>query len=253
MNETEIKYLAGLLDADGHIGFAYGQNRVRLEITLNAADSIDQKGYVLALPALTGFGSSCTKSKRVATWGQVHQWRVASRRDINMLVPRLLKHMVIRGRHLERMYDQWLHYDGHVVDEMTKNQLKEFVAASRRGTGPVKAKKHPTWAWTAGYLDGDGSFIYKKAPSQKSPRMLVQATCHEMDRPGIDLLHKAFGGNIYNRGKHGTHILDWRHALGIKNQQFAEHFLSKIVQHSKLKKHKIEQLLAHVHSRTRTD
>lgn len=253
MNETEVKYLAGLLDADGHIGFSYGQNRLRLEITLTAAESIDRKGYVLALPTLTGFGSSCYKEPRDKNWAGIYQWRVTSRRDLGMLVPRLLKHMVIRGQHLNRMYEQWQHYDGLVIDDLTISQLKEFVAASRRGTGPLKPKKHPTWAWVAGYLDGDGSYIHKKAPSQRTPRMVVQATCHEMDRAGIDLLFKAFGGHIYDRGKSGKHILDWRHPLGAKNQMFAEKFLGKVVTHSKLKKHKIEQLLAVVHSRARTD
>ena len=43
MTETEVKYLAGLIDADGSVGFAYTSNKVYLEISITAADSIDTK------------------------------------------------------------------------------------------------------------------------------------------------------------------------------------------------------------------
>ena len=246
LNETEVKYLAGLIDADGYIGYEFQNNRVTLRLQLSAAESIDKEGYVLKLPETTGFGSSHTKSKRVDEWAPVTVWVVQGRRDIEMLLPRLIKHMVIKGKHAQRMLDSWQEYRGKVLSDLTIEQLKQYKAVSRLDTGPVRDKKHPSWAWVAGYLDGDGSYMFSHPPSYKKPRLLVQATAHENDRVGVDLLYKAFGGTLNNRGKTCPHILDWKHSLGVKDKDFAKDFLGKMVQHTKLKKHKIEQMLSYI-------
>lgn len=251
MRETEVKYLAGLLDADGSIAFDFTHNRPYLTIRLTAADSIDRGGYVRSLPERTGYGTSCQKTKR-GGWSTITVWTLSRAKDLEMLVPRLVKHMVIKGAHLQRMHDKWRELRGKTLSDLEVEQLKTYCKASRSDSGPLKPKRHPTWAWVAGYLDGDGSFIFKQPPSQNAPRMLVQATAHENDLVALELLHKAFGGTLNNRGK-VSHIWDWKHSLGKKNHAFAIRFLSKVVQHSRLKKHKIEQLLHHCHSRTRTD
>jgi hypothetical protein len=151
------------------------------------------------------------------------------------------------------MFDKWQDLRGKTLTDLEVEQLKLLLKLSRQEAGPLKPKKHPSWAWVAGYLDGDGSFIYKQPPSQKAPRMLVQATAHENDKVALELLYKAFGGTLNNRGTTCPHIWDWKHQLGKSNQAFAVRFLSKVVQHSRLKKHKIEQLLSICHSRSRTD
>lgn len=251
MRETEVKYLAGLLDADGSVGFDFTDNKAYLTIRLTAADSIDRGGYVKSLPQNTGYGTSCQKTRRNG-WATITVWTLSRAKDLEMLVPRLVKHMVIKGKHLQRMFDKWQELRGKTLADIEVEQLKTYCQASRKDSGPLKPKKHPTWAWVAGYLDGDGSFIFKQPPSQNAPRMLVQATAHENDVVALELLHKAFGGTLNNRGK-VSHIWDWKHSLGKQNHAFAIRFLSKVVQHSRLKKHKIEQLLHHCHSRARTD
>lgn len=252
MNETEVKYLAGLIDADGSINFEFTNSRPYLAITITSADSIDRNGYVYSLPETIGYGTSCKKATR-SGWSQVTVWKLTKAKDLEMLVPRLVKHLVIKGKHLSRMFDRWQEMRGQTLSPESIQELKDFTRESRSDVGPLKPKKHPTWAWVAGYLDGDGSFIFKQPPSQKAPRMLVQATAHENDRVGLDLLYKAFGGTLNNRGKAAPHIMDWKHSLGKSNNDFALSFLPKVVKHSKLKKHKIEQLIAECRSRTRTD
>jgi hypothetical protein len=253
MNETEVKYLAGLIDADGSIGFEFIDSKVYLRLYLTAADSIDTKGYVYNLPTSTGFGSSCYKDRKEG-WSKIAVWTVGSRKDVEMLFPRLIKHMVIKGKHCQRMYDMWKEWRSKDLSEVEIEQLKIFAKASRADAGSVKHKKHPTWAWVAGYLDGDGSFIFKQPPSQNNPRLAVQATAHENDKIALELLFKAFGGTLNNRGIKAPHIWDWKHSLGAKNTSFATKFLPKVLTHIKFKKHKIEQMLAYIHSRsTRTD
>lgn len=253
MTETEVKYLAGLIDADGSIGFEFTNKRVYLALSLISAESIDRHGFVKSLPELTGAGTVCEKTRSVETWAKVAVWKVTKAKDLEMLLPRLIKHMVIKGKHFQRMLEKWLEYRSIVLEEHIIEQLRLFAKMSRSDAGPVKPKKHPTWAWVAGYLDGDGSFVYKQAPSHNTPRMFVQATAHENDKVALELLHKAFGGNLNSRGKTCPHIWDWKHSLGRSNQAFAIHFLTKVHRHIRLKKHKIETMLAACHSRTRTD
>jgi hypothetical protein len=253
ITETEVKYLSGLIDADGSLGFEFTNNRVYLALSLISASSIDTCGYVKALPEVTGMGTSCEKTRQNTEWASVTVWKVIKAKDIEMLLPRLIKHMVIKGKHFQRMLDMWQTHRSVVLSDTVIDQLKIFAKASRADAGPLKDKKHPTWAWVAGYLDGDGSFIFKKPPSQTFARMLVQATAHENDKIALELLYKAFGGTLNNRGETCPHIWDWKHSLGRSNTSFAIHFLQKVLRHSKLKKHKIELMLADCHSRTRTD
>jgi len=248
VTETDVKYLAGLIDADGCLSFEFANNRLFLSMRISAATSIDKHGYVLSLPELTGFGSSHTKAQRTETWAPVTVWAVNSSRDVEMLLPRLIKHLVIKGKHFDRMFNMWQSYRGKIISELDKEQLRLFSKASRADAGPLKPKKHPSWAWTAGYLDGDGSYMYSHPPSHKGPKLLIQATAHENDRVALDLLHKAFGGHITDRGVGKKHILDWRHSLSKSSSSFALMFLTKMVQHSKLKKHKIEQIIAYHNS-----
>lgn len=247
MTETQVKYLAGLIDADGYIGFEFSKNKVYLRINITAADSIDKQQYVYNLPETTGLGTSCKKERKNKDWSPISVWVVGTRKDLDMFIPRLLKHLVIKGKHTKRMYDKWHEYRGKVLSDIEIEQLKTYSKASRADSGSLKSRNHPTWAWVAGYLDGDGSYIYKQPPSQRFPKLVVRATSHINDRIGLDLLHKAFGGHIYDRGKNGKHILDWVHPLGKSNRDFALKFLPKVVKHSKLKKHKIEQMIAFHH------
>lgn len=253
MTETEVKYLSGLIDADGSLGFEFNGNKVYLALSLICAESIDKHGFIKTLPALTTFGTVCEKDRQNPNWAKVNVWKVVKARDIEMLLPRIIKHSVIKGRHFQRMLDKWKEFRAKPLTDTVIEQLKVFAKVSRMDAGPLKAKKHPTWAWVAGYLDGDGSFIYKKAPSHSTARMLVQATAHENDKISLELLYKAFGGTLNNRGKTSPHIWDWKHSLGAANTSFAIPFLKKVLLHSRLKKHKIESLLAICNSRTRTD
>jgi len=249
MKEQDVKYLAGLIDADGYFGFEFhSSNKVYLIFKLCAAHSIDKHRYVASLPELTTFGSVCTKKRKNPNWSPIDYWSITKRRDLEMFIPRIVKHLVIKGKHAQRLFDKWREYRGVTLTDLEVEQLKAYSKASRLDAGPLKPKKHPSWAWVAGYLDGDGSYIFSHPPSHKNPRMLIQATAHKNDRVSLDLLNKAFGGRVETRGKNSPHILDWRHNLGKREKSFAIKFLQKVVKHSKLKKHKIETMLAYIHS-----
>ncbi len=258
MNESLVKYLSGLLDADGclslhfrdtgYAGNRTGRYTVALRLTLAAADTIDTKGFVASLPSLTGMGT-------IARNRNLDWWYVQKRADLEMLLPRVIKHMVIKAKHWQWLLDTWRNYRrGYgecLCDVAERERLSEESKKSRRANvGPIKPKNHPTWAWVAGYLDGDGCYHFRRQknkaygsrPEHESWRIMVSAAAHVDDSSVLDFLHKSFGGTICNQG---PALKRWNRPLGKRDRSFAEGFLSNVVKHSRLKRNKIEAILHH--------
>lgn len=238
-SESEIKYLAGLLDADGSLSFKFcetsaGRTYLYLVLSLSASCSIDRYGYIPSLSERAGKLVKIVYEKE--SYSDAYKWSVQSRGELNQLLPRLLKHMVIKGRHWDWLYQTFCQTKGQDVSSAVA-QLKEDSISSRKNTGPIKPKKHPTWAWVAGYLDGDGCYTLSS-----KPQLHVGAIAHTSDVCGLELLFKAFGGSIYQPREDNTQL--WRRGLGKSHKQFAIMFLKKMHRHSRLKRWKIEQMLA---------
>lgn len=245
-NESEIKYLAGLLDADGCLSLCFVDNKLYLEMSLSASESIDKHGYIDSLADRAG--SLSIREYPNTNWSTSHQWRVHSRSELNMLLPRLVKHMVIKGRHWKHLFDLYTEHRAKPLSDEEIGNLKDLSSSSRLEAGPIKHKNHPTWAWIAGFLDGDGCYTFKKHsnPEAKNAMSLkIAAVSHLNDRCAIDLLFKAFGGSI----RYEQSWIRWSRNLGPKDGSFAISFLRKVHRHSRLKKWKIEQMLAYHNNR----
>lgn len=260
MDESLVKYLAGLLDADGSLSFHFankkesGQCNLGLVIYLCASERIDKDGFVGSLPHLTGFGHGsviepkgvviCNKPSRQSQ--RINAWQVTKRADLEMLLPRLIKHMVIKAKHWQWMLDVWRQKRGVQIPAEVKEALVAQSKESRRtNVGPIKPKNHPTWAWLAGYLDGDGSYIRssKTKDGVTRWRIAVSAVAHVNDRHVLDFLQQAFGGSIFEDQR--SPALHWRRMLGYQNRSFAEQFLPKVAKHSRFKRDKIYEILHH--------
>jgi hypothetical protein len=240
-SETEIKYLAGLLDADGCLFLnkyttTNGTQYARLELSLAASESIDKHGYIHTLAERVGNVSVTVYDNG---WSPSHRWRVGAIKDLHQLLPRITKYMVIKGAHWKRLYDFYCENSGVDISDV---DVREWSEESRLQAGPIKTKIHPTWAWTAGYLDGDGHYSFKKRIDTKGTSYILRvgAVAHKNDRVGLDLLFKAFGGVLSEDGD----CIRWQRNLGVRDRSFAQRFLTKVVRHSHLKKWKIEQMLA---------
>lgn len=252
VNETLVKYLAGLLDADGSLSFSFApdHNReglyfLRLALKLTAADAVDKHGFVASLPSLTGMGAVCREGKDK----QFAVWSVYKRADLEMLIPRLVKHMVIKAKHWQWLLDMWrtLRQDGATVSESQRKQLTEMSKESRRSnSGPLKPKNHPAWAWLAGYLDGDGTYHYRSYQNKSYTQwtMNVSAVAHVNDICVLEFLKNAFGGRIQDQGQ-SDNVKVWMRSIGYQNRSFALRFLPNVAKHSRLKREKIDQIIYH--------
>lgn len=252
MNESLVKYLAGLLDADGSLSFnfredgARGRYFVGLTLRLTASDEVDRNRFVERLPELTGMGSTSRYGKNK----QFCVWNVSARRDLEMLLPRLIKHMVIKAKHWDWLLNTWrgikrMSYGSTSVTLEEREAMTEESASSRRErVGPIHAKNHPTWAWLAGYLDGDGWYLHRFNREQNYYQMHVGAVAHDNDASVLQFLQRSFGGHIAPHSKTGGCMV-WKRNLGVRDRAFALRFLPGVVKHSRLKRHKIENMIHH--------
>lgn len=254
MNETEVKYLAGLLDADGSMSFSFkrtdnnnGRYYVGLQISLCASDAIDRKGFVSGLSDAHCIGTV----HRDGRFRQNAVWIVSKRAHVEMLVPRLTKHMVIKARHWDWMLHRWrdIRAGGSSVSEAERAMISDSARAGRRdNVGPLKPKKHVTWAWLAGYLDGDGWFIHRcyknKRYGHDEWAMKMGAVAHENDACGLELIQHSIGGRIKPHTQSDS-LRVWELGLGPRNRSRALSLLPNIAKHSQLKREKIDGIIHH--------
>jgi hypothetical protein len=240
------------MDADGSLSFSFknDQNRtdryfLGLALSLASSDAVDKVGFVSDLPSATGLGS-------VARYGKNSQfitWKVSKRADLEMLVPRLIKHMVIKAKHWQWVLDMWrdTRADNKTVSLAERESLSEASKQSRKANvGPLKPKNHPTWAWLAGYLDGDGWYSYRSGiyNGYQQWTISVGAVAHESDADVLRFLEKSFGGMIRPQGQ-SDRIWIWKRSLGYQNRDFALNFLPNLAKHSRLKRNKIDAIIHH--------
>lgn len=256
MKETLVKYLAGLLDADGSLSFNFthdqkrpGRYFIKISLNLTASDEVDTLGLIENLPGITGMGTT----SRYGPEKQFVQWRVYKRSDLERLIPRLVKYMCVKAQHWQWIFNKWrdLRSENKTCSVDERKQLTLECKQSRIDrTGPLKPKNHASWAWAAGFLDGDGSYIlrrfFNKRDQKYNLKILVSAVAHENDIQVLSFLKKSFGGQIYDHAQ-SKNVYVWRRNLGPKDRSFALRFLPKIVRHAKLKRHKIEEMLSFIH------
>lgn len=249
MNESLVKYLAGLLDADGSLSFSFkeenGNTYIGLSLHLASSKAVDTLNWIDTLPEITGMGTISYYGKEQ----QFKTWAVNKRADLEMLLPRLTKHMVIKAQHWQWLLETWrnLRTDRTTVSVEERMFLTELSKESRKNrVGPLKPKNHPTWAWLAGYLDGDGWYSCRKHFDKNTgyTQWIIQtgAAAHINDASVLDFIERSFGGNISDHNKEGT-VKVWKRSLGKSNSSFALSFLPNLAKHSRLKRNKIDAII----------
>ena len=233
--ETEIKYLAGLFDADGWIIFVNRGGYLHLEAGIEQAETTDRDGkYIKWLCEMCGTYS--TRERREG-WARTHTWRIAARKDLEMLLPRLVKHCHTKGRHLNFMLEPYREMKAVPISDEEFLAYQEAARESRDKAGPLKPKNHPTWAWLAGFLDGDGYYMIRKRPKQTEIRVGVHTG--KQDLPTLEFLQKALGGVIKDRGN----TVEWVRNLGPRDRAFCQNLLRRLLRYNPMKKWKMERIL----------
>ena len=214
-------------------------------VTLRLASSaaVDRHGFVFTLPELTGMGSVYKSGPKQ----QFHTWLISKRSDLEMLLPRLVKHMVIKAKHWQWQFDTLREKRGQLLTPAQCDEIRQASKISRTTqSGPLKPKNHPTWAWLAGYLDGDGTYLlkcYTTHAGYNQWHVSMSAVAHANDAAVLHFLQRTLGGVVRNHSNPG--VLVWRRNMGREQSNYAVRTLPYLAKHSRLKKHKIEQMIHH--------
>lgn len=235
-NETLNKYVAGFVDADGTISFIFNKTvdgffRIGLQFGITQIDNRG-RGFKLLQDLRDAYdvgGVYDVKSKNQK------YWKVAGKNDLEKFLPHIIKHMVIKGKHFQRMLEKRRELSGVNLTQEQVDELRKFAKESRADTGPTRYKKNASPAWLAGYVDGDGYLRHSEREHW------LKIACLESDVCSLELIQRTYGGKIYKTTK--EHIKEFRLNFGASFYGIATKVLKAIIPHLRLKRHDAEMIL----------
>jgi hypothetical protein len=200
------KYLAGLLDSDGCICLKWYDDHKdqtgprRAQAVVSFSQKTPDHSFMRLI------ASSLTPPSLADVWGTIgtiaysgtHHWVVAGSKAVSVLM-RLRKFLVLK----RALADCAIDMNGKFMD--VEEGKQRFDAA--RGASPMP--KHPTRKWAAGYIEGNGTFNVN-IPNGLGGHLSLMVCDEAIERVGVDLLKKAYGGSIREHlTPHGTPIVTW--------------------------------------------
>lgn len=187
------KYLAGFVDADGHLSVR-ARIGARPDLEFSAAQNAKFKDVLLYMQSEFG---GVVREKDDSNFELCLRGGHARK-----AFERLKKYLVLKRDQAERFLD--------LVDRGVVLKDKAAVLAVRRRVKEIRAygatwqPNYPSRKWMAGYVDGDGSFTVKvcKKTGYAYPTLSILAAPNYM--VGVLLLQKAFGGRVTGTGQNAV-------------------------------------------------
>ncbi len=235
-NETLNKYVAGFVDADGAISFHFNKTvdgffRIGLQFGITQIDNRG-RGFKLLQDLRDAYDvGSITDVKDK----NQKYWKVAGKNDLEKFLPHIIKHMVIKGKHFQRMLEKRRELSGVNLTQEQVDELRKFAKESRADTGPTRYKKNASPAWLAGYIDGDG---YLRCSGREH---WLKIHVQKSDVCSVELIQRTYGGKIYDTAK--ENIKEFRLNFGASFYGIATKVLKAIIPHLRLKRHDAEMIL----------
>lgn len=257
-SEVINKILAGYIDSDGTITLKINSSFLNINVILSQAAVNDPDFEILrALHKFYNLGSIQFRFSENEKESSRCDWKLGVKDSIK-LFNLIGKHLVVKGTLFRDLISIYESYVGKKITEETYKELKEKQTELRKVTGPLKRKKHPSWAWLAGYVAGDGHLSCrlnrKRHKYDKKVDKYYDMTYNELfidivsdiESPLL-FLKEHFKGSIYPC--RDTHF-HWKRTLGKGSIDFAEDFLSRLkpyMLHPK-KYYTIKRMLEHLRS-----
>lgn len=235
-NETLNKYVAGFVDADGALSFYFnktvdGHFRICLQFSIVQIDNRG-RGFKLLQDLRDAYAVGSIHNIEVKNQ---KCWWVSSKNDLEKFLPHIIKHMVIKGKHFQRMLDKRRELSGVNLTQEQVDELRKFAKESRADTGPTRYKKNASPAWLAGYIDGDG---YLRCSDREH---WLKIHVQKSDVCSVELIQSTYGGNIYKTTK--ENIKEFKLNFGASFYGTATKVLKAIIPHLRLKRHDAEMIL----------
>lgn len=246
VKESLKKYLAGFVDSDGTLAFHFnktveGTFTVGLQFSVTQAESNDPDFNLLTLLHESfGVGHLHGPTQRNEKCAPIMVWNVRDKTELEKLLPHIIKYMVIKGKHFQRLLEKRRELSNKRLTADEVKELKLWSKQSRLDTGPVKPKNYPSPAWIAGYVDGDGCFRIYPPKKDRAAERRLKISSWKPDACASELLMKAYGGRLLSTGN-TTNVYYLN--MGASFYGTARKFLGDIMPHLRLKRHSAEMIL----------
>ena len=242
-SEQLNKYLAGMLDADGCLSLSFnlynGYYTTSLTFNFQQSLSVDKDGsltkairdfYNIGVVNYRDLKDEEERFSSVAVWSM-------GTKDAIKLFNILGKHLRIKGTHWENLI--WLYEELKLLRLSEENieELRCFSKCSRKESRWLKRPKHLSYAWLAGFLDGDGHYRFRQrlkyiksfGKECKANELLLRVSCDINSKHIVEKLEEDFGGSTH---LHKQGHLVWTRALGKNSHSFALPFLKLLRRYS---------------------
>lgn len=234
MARLSDKYIAGFLDADGTFGVRFEKKETGyfpcfyLQFSQEAA-----KDKVLHLIQDEVGGNLCTVGKNGG-----HTRLDIPPKQGRMLLDRIRKHLVAKRDYAATC----LQYHQDVAPPLTLKEMRSHRdwLKEMKDVWESPIPNFPPRKWLAGFFDGDGCLAVSYRKQTGCAYLSARVNCEPRYRRTVDLLHRAFGGEVYtSRKKDGDYPLWCLHLSPSKAKQFLAHF----AKHSVVKKDQVDFVL----------
>lgn len=231
-SEQLNKYLAGLIDADGCLSLHFTTDRnpekTRMKLCLSLGQSASVDPDFTLLRALRNFYNLGSVYYRVVD-SEVHkssiaEWRISTKESL-ILLNRIGKHLRIKGTHFDNLVWLMEELKAFAIPLQCVEELKEFSKCSRKNSKWVTHPRHLSWAWVAGFLDGDGHYRFRERKDTNHKEIYITFNCGKNDEFIADFFKVCFKGNVYHNA---AGLVVWKRALGKANKAFSLPFLRKL-------------------------
>lgn len=212
----DYKYYAGLVDADGSVGYAVNK-LANNRYVIRPSIEISQKDISLLEELSEVYGVKIYTRKETS----VSRVRLVGDKAKHFL-ENIRKHSVIKQDLIEYV----LSNDKTYCDSKEIKVYKKLLKDQRR-LEQTRKKSKVSLRWFSGYFDGDG-YIGARV-SNGALRISIEVTSWILDPDGVELLHRNYGGKLYTY----KNSIRWR--LEKRDKSFAT-LLRRIAKHSRSKK-----------------
>lgn len=183
------KYVAGFFDADGTVGVVFQRDCVTPQLHVSFSQETKQDEVLHMIHRDYG---GCLTYDMIGS-GQYTKLSFNGNRQCAKLLNRIKNFSVLKRRYIEVCLDLVT----RKLDPSEMERVKAFLKAQRK----IKSYPIPTFPsrkWLAGYFDGDGclSASVHRNSVNGGAAVVVHITAEDCYAGGIELIQKAFGGDI---------------------------------------------------------
>jgi intein/homing endonuclease len=242
-NESMVKYLAGIYDADGCMKIEHSQGS---HIKISVYFSQSRQGEHLVRHLSEVFNVSLTVVDGSLDGGVGDSFRVCltSKKKITQFGDRITKYMVVKGKPLKMLLSLKEEYKGGGVTQDQYQIIKDDFDTCRHVGGALKSRNFVSDAWAAGFIDGDGYYQIRSKGVKPTPSMSVSVRVFKEEKKlALHFLHEKYGGSLKPVKMRGGDGLRWHLGLGKGKAKGAIPFLKAMRKHSWVKKEKIQMML----------